>query len=95
MKILLEVLMRSSVQNRYERITGDGILCVTQAVLRTRKKMPLDRLMRNLQLFFRHQSPLEFKKDHANRDDVLNDSMETQVLSQKLIRIVRENRDGI
>jgi hypothetical protein len=94
-KILLEVLMRSSVQNRYERITGDGILCVTQAVLRTRKKMPLDRLMRNLQLFFRHQSPLEFKKDHANRDDVLNDSMETQVLSQKLIRIVRENRDGI
>jgi uncharacterized protein YdiU (UPF0061 family) len=47
-RILLELTMRSSVINRPDRITGDGVMDVTEILLKMKKKWPQS----ELQLFF-------------------------------------------
>ncbi|NCN27262.1 hypothetical protein GW915_06765 [bacterium] len=36
-KLILEVTMRSSVVNRYDRITGNGVMCVTDRIMSDKK----------------------------------------------------------
>ena len=45
-KILLELGMRSSIINQYDRITGESILWVTEKVLRERKSYRLTKCKR-------------------------------------------------
>jgi uncharacterized protein YdiU (UPF0061 family) len=47
-RILLELTMRSSIINRPDRITGDGVMDVTEIILKMKKKWP----QFELQLFF-------------------------------------------
>ena len=53
--ILLELGMRASIINQYDRITGDSILGVTEKILRERKKLSFDEMQKVLQDFIHYQ----------------------------------------
>jgi uncharacterized protein YdiU (UPF0061 family) len=66
-RVLLEITMRSSVINRQDRITGDGVMDVTEIILKMKKKWP----QFELQLFFEKlvdYQLLDPSKEKSNSD---------------------------
>ncbi|MCB1073871.1 MAG: hypothetical protein KDK96_12350, partial [Chlamydiia bacterium] len=53
--ILLELGMRASMINQYDRITGNSILEVTEKVLKERKKLSFDDMHQVIQDFIQYQ----------------------------------------
>ncbi|MDA1303083.1 MAG: protein adenylyltransferase SelO family protein, partial [Nitrospirae bacterium] len=54
-EMLLELGMRASIINQYDRITGESILWVTEKVLRERKRLTFDELQKVIQDFMHYQ----------------------------------------
>ena len=95
-KILLELGMRASMINQYDRITGDSILEVTEKVLRERKKLSFDRFQQLLQDFIHYQ---KMRPDLDNKIEMrIRNSVEEQrsrKVMEKIIGLVREHRESL
>jgi len=95
-KILLELGMRSSIINQYDRITGNSILEVTDNVLRERKRLSFDGMQKVIQDFIHYQKMRpepDSKKDMKTLNSV--EQQRTQQVMDKIMGLVRENRESL
>ena len=89
-KKLLEVVMRSSVINKYDRVTGDSITLVTDKIMNHRPKLTPDEIYHIFSHFIRYQ--------HFDPDNMAKDKGEREPLSKLMrgmISIVRNYREGL
>ncbi len=95
-KMLLELGMRSSIINQYDRITGNAILEVTAKILRERKKLSFDETQKVIQDFIQYQKmqPDPEKKKAMNTLNSVEDRQSQQVM-HKIMGLVRENRESL
>lgn len=89
-QLLLELTMRSSLINRYDRVTGDSISFIVQKVQRLRPKLNADELFQLAREFSRYQNldPDKKKPSHETPSRHKN-------IMQNLHSIVRECREGL
>ena len=95
-KILLELGMRSSVINQYDRITGNSILEVTDKVLRERKRLSFDEMQKVFHDFIQYQKmhpDPDTKNDMKNLNSV--EQRRSQQVMHKLMGLVREHRESL
>ena len=95
-KILLELGMRASIINQYDRITGNSILEVTEKVLRERKRLTFDEMQKVIQDFIHYQKlqpDPDTKKDMKNLNAV--EERRSQQVMNKIIGLVREHRESL
>jgi len=95
-KILLELGMRSSIINQYDRITGNSILRVTEKVLKERKRLSFDEMQKVLQDFIHYQK-MRPDLDKKNEMKKLNsvEKRRSQQVMNKIIGLVREHRESL
>jgi uncharacterized protein YdiU (UPF0061 family) len=89
-QLLLEITMRSSVINRYERVTGNSITFIVQKVQRLRPKLSADMLFRLASEFASYQTLDPDRKFQA----IVQPQGHTPIL-KGLNSIVRECREGL
>lgn len=65
-KILLEIVMRSSVINKYDRVTGDSITQIVDLVLKNKNDLKIDGVFDLLQDFTSYQNLDPDAKDRSN-----------------------------
>ena len=94
--ILLELGMRASVINQYDRITGNAILEVTAKVLRERKRLSFDEMQQVIQDFIQYQKmrPDPEKKNVMTSLNSVEERRSQQVMN-KIMGLVRENRESL
>lgn len=86
-RALLEIMMRASLVNPYDRVTGNAIIHVSNYLVRIRKRIGIDPFLKLVRRFVQHL-----------RLDTPGPTDSVQELSQKerkLIEIVREFRETI
>ena len=95
-KLLLELGMRSSIINQYDRVTGESILWVTEKILRERKKLSFDELQTVIQDFIHYQKlrPDSDKKKAMNTRNSVEKRRSQQVMD-KMMWLVREHRESL
>lgn len=93
-KVLLEVCMRSSIINRYDRITGDGILTVTEELLKKRKSFSPQDFHHAIEEFVKTQDLRPHQKTKTSKKSKSNPKSEVKKLTQRLKKIIGEYRDG-
>lgn len=95
-KILLELGMRSSIINQYDRITGNSILEVTDNVLRERKRLSFDEMQKVIHDFIHYQKmrPDPDKKKEIKKLKSVEQQRSQQVMD-KIIGLVREHRESL
>jgi uncharacterized protein HemX len=95
-KILLELGMRSSIINQYDRITGNSIIEVTDKVLRERKRLSFDEMQKVIHDFIYYQ---KMRPDPDTKIEIktLNSVEErrSQQVMHKIIGLVREHRESL
>ncbi len=87
-KMLVEIMMRSSILNQYDRITGDGIINVTQLLLKKKKQLTHTEFLNAIQNFIEYQT-LEPQRKTQQR------ARSPHPVALKLMTIVKEHREGI
>ena len=95
-KILLELGMRSSIINQYDRITGNSILEVTDKVLRERKRLSFDEMQKVIHDFIHYQKMRpdpDTKKEMKTLNSV--EQQRSQQVMNKIMGLVRENRESL
>jgi uncharacterized protein YdiU (UPF0061 family) len=94
-KILLEVTMRSSVINKYDRVTGDSITHMTHKIAKARPKLSPIELVHLSRAFSDYQT-LDPQKS-VNEEILLERAKDQTKLSllEGLMAIVRECREGL
>jgi hypothetical protein len=87
--IFLETAMRSSIINKYDRITGDSITLVVRKIISKKKHKNTDELYQILNDFIEYQDlrPNLFKKAFTQK--------EHRGFVKELIKVVRHNREGL
>lgn len=89
-QFLLEITMRSSIINKYDRVTGDSITYIVEKVMKVRPKLTANEL---------YQLSLQFSSYQNLNPDQKNSSLEAPARHQNIMRglhsIVRECREGI
>ena len=95
-KMLLELGMRASIINQYDRITGNAILDVAAQVLRERKSLSFDEIQKLFQDFMQYQK-LQPDSDMKTERKTLNSVEErrSQLVMHKLMGLVREHRESL
>ena len=95
-KMLLELGIRSSIINQYDRITGNSILEVTGKILKERKKLSFDELQKVLQDFIHYQK-LRPDSDKNHKIKNLNsvEKRRSQKVMNKIMGLVREHRESL
>lgn len=92
--ILKQMCARSEVINRYERVTGDGILYVTKKLLALRKKVTHDVFYQVIRNFVvKHIQRPEAIKKQQQKEDLSNKNV--LKVFRSMIRVVRESREGL
>lgn len=89
-KVLLEVTMRSSVINRYDRVTGDSITVIIEQVMSKRPKCRGDDLYKVLNEFTRYQNLNPDAKAHKSNTPSQDDK-----LIRKMMKTVMDYREGL
>ena len=95
-KILLELGMRASIINQYDRITGNSILEVTDNVLRERKRLSFDGMQKVIHNFIHYQKMRpdpDAKKEMKTLKSV--EQQRSQQVMNKIIGLVREHRESL
>ena len=87
---LLELTMRSSIVNKYDRVTGDSITYIVQKVLKRRPKLTADELFDLSQQFAHYQNLDPDQKTVSTKTPERHKNM-----MQNFYSIVRECREGI
>ena len=95
-QVLLELGMRSSIINQYDRITGESILWVTEKILRERKKLSFDEMQQVIQDFIHYQKlrPDPDKKQALKKPNAVEKRRSQQVMN-KIVSLVREHRESL
>ena len=91
-KILLDVSMRSSVINKYDRVTGDSITTIVEKVMSRKPKLAPDEISMILKEFTEYQN---LNPDKERRVSNFETEKEQSSLVKGMLQIVREFRDGI
>jgi hypothetical protein len=91
-KVLLEVSMRSSVINKYDRVTGDSITNIVSKVMSKRPKLNAEEISEILREFTAYQN---LNPDKTHRPSNFETEKEQSRLVKGMLQIVREFRDGI
>lgn len=92
-QILLDVTMRSSVINKYDRVTGDSITHVVDKVARCRPKLRADELYHLMKGFSQYQN---LDPDLVEGgDDLSADTSRQRNILRGMADIVRECREGL
>ncbi len=88
-QILQSMVVRSSIINRYDRVTGDSVTHVVEEIMARRKKLRPGDIYRILKNFSEYQDlnperkyPLEVEKDRSK-------------LMREIVGIVRDYREGL
>ena len=92
-KLLLSVTMRSSVVNKYDRVTGDSITHVVNSILNRKPKISADEVYDLLKEFTDYQnlSPDRKKSDRRGKQRKGKDFR----LLKSFFKIVRDCREGL
>lgn len=88
-KILLEVSMRSSVVNKYDRVTGDSITTIVNKILGHRPRLSPVEIQKILRDFSEYQNMDPDTKDYQNRH------AKQGRLMKGMLKIVRDYREGL
>jgi hypothetical protein len=91
-KVLLDVSMRSSVINKYDRVTGDSITTIVGKVMNQRPKLTAEDISEILREFTDYQN---LNPDKDRRPSNFETEVEQSRLVKGMLQIVREYRDGI
>lgn len=87
--LLLEVTMRSSVINRFDRVTGDSISTIREILMKDIVKIKPDNLYNLVENFSHYQN---LNPDERSSDKI---KRKTSKLMRGFVDIVREYREGI
>jgi len=91
-KVLLDVSMRSSVINKYDRVTGDSITTIVNKVMNRKPKLSAEEISVILKEFVEYQN---LNPDKERRASNFETEKEQSRLVKGMLQIVREYRDGI
>lgn len=86
-----ELIMRANEENNHNVVTGDGIIFVTERLLRSRKKLSRNQFLSVVQKFIVHQAK---RKTISSNDMKKLDRYATRVL-EALFNLVHSNRHSI
>jgi hypothetical protein len=89
-KILLELTMRSSVINKYDRVTGDSVSTIVDRILNHRPKLKAGQLYTLLQEFCDYQN-----FDPSKCIGVERPSKVQSKFMKNMLQIVRDYREGL
>jgi uncharacterized protein YdiU (UPF0061 family) len=88
-KVLLEISMRSSVVNKFDRVTGDSITTIVNKILGHRPKLSPVEIQKILRDFSEYQNMDPDTKDYQNRH------AKQGRLMKGMLKIVRDYREGL
>lgn len=91
-KVLLDVSMRSSVINKYDRVTGDSITSIVAKVMNQKPKLSAEDINKTLKEFVAFQN---LNPDKDRKVSNFEAEKEQSRLVKGMLQIVREYRDGI
>lgn len=91
-KVLLDVSMRSSVINKYDRVTGDSISTIVEKMMAKKPKLSAEEISLILKEFTEYQN---LNPDKARRPSNFESENEQSRIIKGMLQIVREYRDGI
>ena len=86
-KLILSLSMRSSIINQADRITGDSITIITEKIIKHRPKIGPNEMYNILKEFVEYQN--------LNPDNKIEQKEKTHKVVNSLLRIVKDNREGI
>jgi uncharacterized protein YdiU (UPF0061 family) len=89
-QFMLELTMRSSVINKYDRVTGDSITFIVQKVMKHRPKLTAQELFELAQQFASYQNLDPDQKSSSTKAPERHKN-----IMQNLYSIVRECREGL
>ena len=89
--LLLEVTMRSSIINRFDRVTGDSISTIRETLMNDIDKVKADRLYGLVKNFSQYQN---LNPDERNLDKSVAKNKKSKLL-KGFVSIVREYREGL
>ena len=89
-KLLLSITMRSSIINKYDRITGDSISFVVAKILGQRPQISGDEIYNILEQFVEYQNRNPESKKPAPKKEQKN-----YPLMKNIFKIVRDCREGL
>jgi len=91
-KMLLEISMRSSVINKYDRVTGDSITTIVAKIMNKKPKLKADEIAEILKEFTLYQNlNPEINKGVSNFEK----AKEHSKIVKNILQIVRDFREGI
>lgn len=89
-EVLLGITMRSSVINKYDRVTGDSITLIVNKILKTRPKLDSNQIFSLMHEFSEYQN-LDPDTKRQTRDTKLE---QTKIM-KGMLKVVRTFREGI
>ena len=89
--VLLGITMRSSVINKYDRVTGDAVTTVVDKVMQAKPRLSADDMYQVMREFteFQNLNP-DFKRSHHESRKLPRDR-----LIKTMVKIVRDYREGL
>lgn len=91
-KVLLEITMRSSVLNKYDRVTGDSITNIVQKVMGKKPKLSAEEIYQILKEFTAYQN---LDPDRVYRQSNFEKEVGQSRMIKGMLQIVRDFREGL
>lgn len=91
-KLLLEITMRSSVLNKYDRVTGDSITNIVQKVMSKKPKLTAEEIYQLLKEFTAYQN---LDPDQVHRQSNFEKEVGHSRMVKGMLQIVRDFREGL
>lgn len=93
-EILLEVLMRSSIINKYERVTGDSISKIVDSIMQSTQTFDPDTIY-HVMKDFRELQTFDPENIDRERRNEYRSSGQFKPIVNEFLKIVRDYREGI
>lgn len=91
-KALLEITMRSSVLNKYDRVTGDSITNIVHKVMSKKPKLSAEEIYQILKEFTAYQN---LDPDRVQRQSNFEKEVGQSRMIKGMLQIVRDFREGL
>lgn len=88
-QVLLEIMVRSSIINRYDRVTGDSITRIVSKVIKAKPALSPDEIYQTMKDFS------EYQNFDPNNPGSLTSKPRRPKLLKSMLKIVREHREGL
>ena len=89
-KKFMEIVMRSAVINKYDRVTGDSITIITDKIINHKPKLTADGIYHTFINFIKYQ---KFDPDSIKNDN--HEKEKPSKIIKRMISIVRNYREGL